>query len=222
MPKDKRRGGAGRLLHLNVGNVLCGIAVVILFIAIGTKLAPVFRTSPRIITASTLTDVVDIAELSTAEFTYTGIAEAYKDAEHKNLLCHIRYTAVVKAGITMSDIVFEVNHDSKTVTATLPEIKLTAYIADESKLSLMPSNPDINLHDLIAGCTGRGACVQRVAFFRGRKHQIHRERVALPCAGQSSIRVDLEVRGALWQVSKINCLLVKLFYGCGRIENRSA
>ena len=152
MPKDKRRGGAGRLLHLNVGNVLCGIAVVILFIAIGTKLAPVFRTSPRIITASTLTDVVDIAELSTAEFTYTGIAEAYKDAEHKNLLCHIRYTAVVKAGITMSDIVFEVDHDSKTVTATLPKIKLTAYIADESKLSLMPSNPDINLHDLIAVC----------------------------------------------------------------------
>lgn len=152
MPKDKRRGGAGRLLHLNVGNVLCGIVVVILFIAIGKKLAPVFRTSPRIITASTLTDVVDIAELSTAEFTYTGIAEAYKDAEHKNLLCHIRYTAVVKAGITMSDIVFEVNHDSKTVTATLPEIKLTAYIADESKLSLMPSNPDINLHDLIAVC----------------------------------------------------------------------
>lgn len=47
----------------------------------------------QIITKSTLIDAVDIAELSTAEFTYNGIAEIPKSKNSDKIKCSVRYEA---------------------------------------------------------------------------------------------------------------------------------
>ena len=90
------------------------------------------RGEKSIITTSTLKRAVNVSELSTAQFTYNGIAEVYEDERKESVECYIRYNAKVKAGIDMSDIDFDVDHDTKTVTVILPEIEITANPVDEN------------------------------------------------------------------------------------------
>jgi len=108
------------------------------------------RTS--IITSAVLADAVDIAELSTAEFRYRGIADVYKDEEKTDILCHICYSAVVKAGIDMSKVSFDVNYDEKTVAAHLPEIMITTNVVDENSMLVMPDNAKVDLAEMLTWC----------------------------------------------------------------------
>lgn len=97
-------------------------------------------------------DIVDIAELSAAEFSYEGIAQAYKDPEQKKLLCNIKYKGSVKAGINMTDIDFAVDHEKRRIVATMPETTLKVYIDNENELEFVPSNPNIPLRDRMEVC----------------------------------------------------------------------
>lgn len=110
------------------------------------------KEEPVIITTSTLTDAIDISELSTAQFTYNGIAEIYKDADKGKVACHIRYYATVKAGIDMNDVKWKIDDTDKTVTPTLPEIRITANPVDEKKLSFIPSNYKGELNEVLKVC----------------------------------------------------------------------
>lgn len=100
-------------------------------------------------TSSLLTNAVDIAELSTAEFKYRGIADIYKDENRKKLLCRVCYNAVVKAGIDMKNVLFDIDDENKTVTATLPEIDLKVTIIDEQSMALLPSNADVEIDRML-------------------------------------------------------------------------
>ena len=95
--------------------------------------------------SSLLANVTDIAELSTAEFKYRGIAEIYSDENRKKIQCQICYNAVVKAGIDMEKIDFDVDQESKVITITLPEIDLEVSIDDEQPMVLLPSDTVIEL-----------------------------------------------------------------------------
>ena len=99
--------------------------------------------------SSLLMDSIDIAELSTAEFRYRGIAEVYKDEKRESVSCRVCYDAVVKAGIDTDEIHLEVNEENKTVTAVLPEIELKVTIKDEESMALLPSNANVELKDMI-------------------------------------------------------------------------
>ena len=59
---------------LYIGMAAFITAVLYRFVLPGSK-------SAKIITSATLTEAIDIAELSTAEFTYRGIAEVYGDKD---------------------------------------------------------------------------------------------------------------------------------------------
>lgn len=132
--------------------LIVGAAVVVL----AGLLRFVISNSSRkttIITSSTLTRAIDIAELSTAEFSYTGIAEAYSDAARTNVRCRILYSAKVKAGINMNDVIFDVNKDTKVITATLPEIKLKTIVNEEAPMHFLPSNADLPPADAVQWST---------------------------------------------------------------------
>ena len=77
----------------------------------------VFKQSDKvsIITSSTLKNATDIAELSSAEFRYRGIASVYEDAERTRERCKVCYSAVVDAGIDMNKVDYEIDHENKTV-----------------------------------------------------------------------------------------------------------
>lgn len=106
----------------------------------------------RIITSSTLKEVVDISELSAAQFTYNGIAEVYNNNTSKSVKCRIRYHAKVKAGIDMENIDFDVNEKDLIVKPLLPKIEITSNIADEESLSFIPDGVDIELQEALEAC----------------------------------------------------------------------
>lgn len=110
------------------------------------------QEEPTIVTSSTLTDAIDISELSTAQFTYNGVAELYRDENKQKVECHIRYNATIKAGIDMDSVKWEIDETNKTVTPILPEIKITANPVDEKTLSFIPSNPKAELSTILRVC----------------------------------------------------------------------
>lgn len=131
--------------------ILLGIVLIVLFGV--TRVSGVLdKGTTTTITSSTLTNAIDISELSTAQFTYNGIAEKYKDEKKQNVECHIRYNAKVKAGIDMKDVEFDIDEKNKTVKPILPDIKITSNIADEKTLSFIPEGTSIELKDALLIC----------------------------------------------------------------------
>lgn len=103
----------------------------------------------NIITSSTLTKAIDIFELSTAEYKYRGIADVYADDKRIDVRCRICYNAVVKAGIDMKEVDFNVDKENKVVVATLPDIDIKVNIIDEQSILVLPSDADIGIVDML-------------------------------------------------------------------------
>ena len=103
----------------------------------------------NIITSSTLTKVIDISDLSTAEFKYRGIADVYTNDDRTSVRCRICYNAVVKAGIDMKEVDFSLDTKEKIVTATLPDIGIKVNIIDEESMFVLPSNADVSIEAML-------------------------------------------------------------------------
>ena len=125
------------------------ILVVIVVVLVRFVLPP--KSDSKIITTSTLIEAVDIATLSVAEIKYSGIAKVYNDEEKNNLKCQVCYSAVVKAGIDEA-IDIEVDDENKTVTAKLPEIKLSVYIDENQPMTVIPSGASVELPEMLKCC----------------------------------------------------------------------
>lgn len=120
---------------------------------IGVKQMSLFdKGEVKIITSSSLTEAIAISDLSTAQFTYNGIAEGYKDDKKSKIECYMRYNATVKAGIDMNSVRFDIDDNDKTVKPILPEINITSNTVDEKSLSFIPSDADMDLKDALIAC----------------------------------------------------------------------
>ena len=125
------------------GLILIGLA---LFLRFGPLNNP---GTVQIDVSSQLRDAIDIAELSTAEFNYKGIADIYTDESRTQVKCRVCYNAIVKAGIDMQKVEFAVDQENKVITATLPEIELKVTIIDEKSMALLPSNADVGIDSML-------------------------------------------------------------------------
>lgn len=131
--------------------IIAGLLLLILFLIL--RLSGCFsKGDSKMFTTSTLMEAVNIAELSTAQFTYNGIAEVYKNENSNKIKCRIRYEAKVKVGIEMNKIDFKIDSDKKTVKPILPNIQLTASVVDENKLSFIPDDSKIDLKEVLLAC----------------------------------------------------------------------
>ena len=131
--------------------ILLGI-LLFLFLIAARAIGVFHKGETHIITSSTLTDAIDISELSTAQFTYNGIAELYKDEAKQKLKCYIRYSTKVKAGIDMSEVTFAIDDEAMTVRPILPEITITANTVDDSALSFIPENAKVEVSEALIAC----------------------------------------------------------------------
>ena len=130
--------------------VLIIILIILVVIVLPTKIN---KKKQTLITSSTLTKMVDISELSSAKFTYNGIAEAYTNENKDKIKCRIRYNAVVEASIDMKEIQFEIDKKNKTVLPILPEIKLTPnLITSADSPSFIPEDTKIELKEVLLVC----------------------------------------------------------------------
>ena len=77
------------------------------------------------------------SDLSTAVFQYQGIVAVASPKNVKKTDYYICYTASVYAGIDFSQIHFTENKSAKTITATLPEVKILDTVVDPDSLDFM-------------------------------------------------------------------------------------
>ena len=143
----RRRNARARRIFTAV--VTAGVLAVIL--AGLLRFGPVLfgNGNANTVTSSELAKAIDIAELSTAEFKYRGIAEIYTDESRSQVRCRVCYNAVVKAGIDMKDVKLEVDPENKQVTAALPELKLNVTVIDEQEMALLPSDADVSIGEML-------------------------------------------------------------------------
>ena len=104
-----------------------------------------------VITSATLMETVNISELSSAQFTYNGIAEVYEDDKEK-IKCYIKYNASINAGIDMKAVTFDIDEENKVVRPRLPSINITSNPIDDKTLSFIPEDKDISLNQALDVC----------------------------------------------------------------------
>ncbi len=129
------------------------VGIIILLVVIIVKMGGYSEEGETtIITDSTLVKTVDIAELSTAEFIYNGIAEIPKEEGSDKIKCRVRYEAKVKASVNMKDIKFDIDEEKKTVKPTLPEITLKPVLDNEKGFSFIPEGSKVDLKEVMKVC----------------------------------------------------------------------
>ena len=128
--------------------------IIILGVVLAIILAAAFawrKNQPVHRFTSQLIEALDIAELSTSEFIYNGIAEVYDD-EDKKVLYSIAYNSTVKVGIKMSDISFEIDEANKTVKPVLPPVAIQTPIVDPASIDYIPNDPKVDLKVSLSAC----------------------------------------------------------------------
>ncbi len=102
-----------------------------------------FKPSITTVTDTQLMEVLTEYHLWVAEFTYNGIAEG-ELAKPKGKKCHIKYYAIVKAGVDLGKVKCEVDNEKRLVKVKLPDIELEPRIDDTKQLSFIPENTNID------------------------------------------------------------------------------
>ena len=117
-------------------------------------LPAITKTTKTIDVSSILIESKDIAELSTAEFKYRGIADAYEDEEKTRLRCRICYSATVKASFNIEDLMknLDTDENKKTITVTMPNIFYKVKIDDEYQMITLPNSAKIDLPEMLQCC----------------------------------------------------------------------
>lgn len=124
-------------------------AVVVVVVA---ATAPAIFSPSKGVTVSeaTLKDAVAVSKLSTAEFTYEGIAE--KTNDQGDVDYHIYYKATANSGIDMSEISFAIDEAAKTITPSLPAITIGNPVIDESSLDYLPKGASVDMREVLDVC----------------------------------------------------------------------
>lgn len=100
--------------------------------------------------SSRLSKIVDVNRLSTARFTYEGIAEKHNNENEVEY--RVFYSADVEASFDMSKIDFtHIDEEQKIVYPILPDIQLKAKV-DEDSFEFFEQNPQTSTPDVIKIC----------------------------------------------------------------------
>ena len=149
--KEKRKKIRGKLILL----LPIIIAIILsVFYGIVRYSAATQKGEKKIFTSSSLIEAIDIGEISTAQFTYNGIAEIHKDNDqNKKVESYVKYDATVKVGIDGDKLDFEIDEENKTIKPILPELRITVVDLDDEKgFSYIPDKSHVGLKRAIEAC----------------------------------------------------------------------
>lgn len=127
------------------------VAVAVAVVVVAATVPAVFSPSKGVtVSEASLKEAVSISKLSTAEFTYEGIAE--KTNDRGDVDYHVYYRATANSGIDMSGIEFGIDEASKTITPHLPAITIDEPVIDESSLDYLPKGASVDLREVLEIC----------------------------------------------------------------------
>lgn len=90
-----------------------------------------------IVSESSLTELLEISELSTLSYKYSAVASVYEDEEDRkedDVYDYAKYDSTIKLGIDFSKIKVKVDEEKKDITMTLPPIEVMDVIVDQNTM----------------------------------------------------------------------------------------
>ena len=127
------------------------VSVVICVLVVSLYFGGAFeKKEMTIMTSSTLTDMLEAADLSTAEYIYNGVAQGFIQGRAEEL--YINYKAVVKYTVDFSQITFDIDDTAKTVKPIFPEYTFVVDLLEEEEFKYYPKNADIHMKDIYIIC----------------------------------------------------------------------
>ncbi len=102
------------------------------------------KTQAKVITTSTLKEIVKTSDLSTFQSTYNGIAKVMNEDKPEDVDYYVAYAATVKAGIDFKKVKYYIDQDSKTITVNLPKVKINKINVDITSLDYIFINKKAN------------------------------------------------------------------------------
>lgn len=129
------------------------VLVCIVALAIVLAAGSIFANNAKkstITTESQLEKVVNVSKLSSAKFSYNGIA-VKKDDEGRDEY-HVKYKSTVTASFSMDDIKFDEDKEAKKVVVSLPAPQIDSPVIDSSSLGFFERDPDADLQEVITLC----------------------------------------------------------------------
>lgn len=112
-----------------------GLALVLILCAVvGIGLSAPDDSGAEVVTASTLSKIIEISDLSTYRTMYNGVAQAMDEKSPDKVDYYVAYEATVEAGIDFSQVQVAVDNEAKTVTITLPQASITDVLVDSASL----------------------------------------------------------------------------------------
>lgn len=88
------------------------------------------------VSESSLREVLEINELSTAEYPYNGIATKYSDDGEKALY-HVAYEGKVTAGIDFTKVLLNIDQEGCRILITLPEVEVHKETVDVTTMDFI-------------------------------------------------------------------------------------
>ena len=119
------------------------VLVVVIIVSLAVLITP-NKSEPEIISKSTLEKIINVSDLSTFEAVYNGIAKVTDADNPEKINYYVSYDAKVKAGIDFEKVDISVDPDTKIITVTLPEVKITDVNVDITSLDYIFENNKAN------------------------------------------------------------------------------
>lgn len=106
--------------------MIVGLIIILAIIAMLRTLSRFGGSDKEVTTISDamVTEVLEISELSTVEYTYNAVAQAFTE-DKTDIRYYVAYEGVVKAGIDFSKVKIAVDNEAKKINITLPEVRIT-------------------------------------------------------------------------------------------------
>ncbi len=102
------------------------------------------KPETEVITQSSLEKIINVSELSTFEAVYVGVAKVMNETKPEDIDYYVYYESKVKAGIDFEKVLIQINHETKKITITLPNITITDINVDIASLDYMFENNKAN------------------------------------------------------------------------------
>lgn len=95
-------------------------------------------------------EIVNIGELATVEYLFTDAARFSDTRQIKNWSIPfteksftLKWDGVIKVGVILEKVSFNVNEDDKIITVTIPEAQILSYEIDESSVEILDEKDNI-------------------------------------------------------------------------------
>lgn len=125
--------------------IVAALALVLIAVIFAVfKLASEDKSSPEVITVSTLEKIINVSELSTFTAVYNGIAEVMNAEKPEKIDYYVSYKAQVDAGIDFEKIVISVDNEAKSITVDIPEVYITDINVNIGSLDFIFINDKAN------------------------------------------------------------------------------